>query len=135
MKTITPYALRSLIVALTLLVFNSCIPESLKETINENTQIAQNMFADQEFKKALAQIEFHKLRNGTYPLSLKDLQFQSGLDSSILNFVTYHKLDSGYELNIDYQFPSITGNETTPLKLKYPADFWKGLGCLQSNTK
>ena len=75
----------------------SCIPDNLKEQMNQNMEMAQSMFADQEFKKAIAHIELHKLRNGTYPSSLHDLQFLTPFDSSTLKFVEYHKLDSGYE--------------------------------------
>jgi hypothetical protein len=113
----------------------SCIPDNLKDKMDESMRTAQNMFADQEFKKVLGQIELHKLRNGTYPVSLNQLQFLSILDSSSINYVEYHKLDSGYELNITYKFPSVTGKKETPVELHYPANFWKGLGCVKTNAK
>ena len=35
----------------------SCIPDNLKEQMNQNMEMAQSMFADQEFKKAITHIE------------------------------------------------------------------------------
>jgi hypothetical protein len=94
---------------------------------------AQNMLIDQEFKKAIAHIELHKLRSGTYPLSLSELQFLSALDSSMLRYVEYTRLDSVYELNITMEFPVLgDGDSTKKVQLKYPPEFWKGLGCMKS---
>ena len=52
----------------------SCIPENLKNELDTGMAKAQYMFADQEFKKAIAHIELHKLRNGSYPNSLSELK-------------------------------------------------------------
>ena len=113
----------------------SCIPDSLQEKMNEGMALGQNMLADQEFKKAIAQIELHKLRNGSYPASLSDLQFLSAMDSSMFQFIEYARLDSVYELNIKMDFPVIGTKETKGVDLTYPAEFWKGLGCVKSNVK
>ena len=113
----------------------SCIPENIKDQMHENLEMAQTMFADQEFKKAIAYIELHKLRNGVYPRSLNDLQFLSAFDSTSLKSVIYQRLDSGYELNINFKSVSFAGNSETPVTLKYPPEFWKGLGCVRSNAK
>jgi len=112
----------------------SCVGD-IREKLNENMKDAQGMFADQEFKKAIAHIELHKLRNGTYPRSLDELQFLSAIDSTMLRVVEYHKLDSGYELNIHFKFPTLTDGQETRARLSYPPEFWKGLGCVRSNAK
>jgi hypothetical protein len=96
---------------------------------------AQFMLADWQFKKALAEIELHKLRNGSYPNSLSDLEFLTPMDSSMSNFVEYTRLDSVYELNLKMEFPSLDGKETKRANLQYPPAFWKGLGCVKSNAK
>ena len=96
---------------------------------------ATAILADQEFKKAIAHIELHKLRNGEYPVTLRELKFLSATDSSLFNFVEYTRLDTGYELNMKkMEFPSVMGVESSPAQLKYPPEFWKGLGCIRSNT-
>ena len=122
-------------VVLIVAVLVSCFPGNIKDEMNEHMQTAQSMFADQEFKKAIAHIELHKLRNGSYPSTLWDLQFLSAFDSSTFKFVEYHKLDSGYELNISFELPVFTGGKQKELKLSYPAEFWKGLGCVKSNAR
>lgn len=129
------FNLRYPAIILILVFLMSCIPDNLKEQMNQNMEMAQSMFADQEFKKAIAHIELHKLRNGTYPSSLRDLQFLTPFDSSTLKFVEYHKLDSGYELNINFELPDFTGNNKKDVKLSYPDEFWKGLGCVRSNAR
>ena len=122
-------------VVLIVVVLVSCIPGNIKDEMNEHMQTAQSMFADQEFKKAIAHIELHKLRNGSYPSSVRELQFLSAFDSSTFNFVEYYKLDSGYELNINFELPAFTGSKQAEVKLSYPEEFWRGLGCVKSNAK
>lgn len=126
---------RSLFTLTLIMSLLSCIPDSVKEKMNEGMAVAQQMLADQEFKKAIGQIELHKLRNGNYPNSLSDLQFLSAMDSSIFRMVEYTRLDSGYALNLKAVFPSIGGKQTQEVELRYPPEFWKGLGCVQSNVK
>jgi len=128
MKKIIPLIL---IISLT----TACIPDNVREKINQGMQKSQQILADQEFKKAIANIELHKLRNGEYPESLSDLQFLSAMDSSIFSMVEYHKLDAGYELNTKMQFPNLDGKNAHEVKLHYPPEFWKGLGCVRSNAK
>lgn len=114
----------------------SCIPDNIKEKMNEGMMIGQQIMADQEFKKAIAQIELHKLRNGSYPASLSELKFLTVMDSSIFSSVEYKRLDSVYELNLKLEFPSsIDGEGTKRVKLQYPPEFWNGLGCVKSNVK
>jgi hypothetical protein len=117
-------------------IVSSCIPDRVKEKVNESMANAQGMLADQEFKKAIAHIELHKLRNGSYPESLKDLQFLNVMDSSMFSYVEYTRLDSAYELNIKMQVVSFSDEKNgKEVQLKYPPEFWKGLGCVRSNVK
>lgn len=114
---------------------SSCIPDSVKEKVNEGMMVAQKMLADQELKKAIAYIELHKLRNGNYPNALSELKFLSAMDSSLFNSIEYTRFDSVYELNIKTEFASSDGEEKKEIPLKYPPEFWKGLGCVKSNVK
>jgi hypothetical protein len=117
-------------------IVSSCIPDSVKEKVNESMASAQSLLADQEFKKAIAHIELHKLRNGAYPESLKDLDFLNAMDSSMFAYVEYTRLDSVYELNIKMVSVSFDDNKNAKeVQLKYPLEFWNGLGCVRSNVK
>ena len=117
------------------LFLSSCFPAGTKEEIDKSMTQGLQMFADDEFKKAIGYIELYKLRNGEYPSSLKDLQFLSLMDSSMLTHVRYNRLDTVYELNMNYSFPGFGNSKSTVVKLKYPEEFWKGTGCVKSNTK
>jgi hypothetical protein len=117
---------------LALVVFG-CIPDTTRKQINQQMVEVQKMVADQEFTKGIAFIELHKVRFGSYPESLKDLKFLSKMDS-VMRDLEYRKLDDGYELNIKGVFQNMSGDEL-PMTLKYPAEFWEGLGCVKSNTK
>ena len=119
----------------TLISFSSCIPDTLKEKMNEGMSMAQTMMADQQFKSAIAQVELHKLRNGTYPNSLSELQFLSAMDSSMFHSIEYTKLDTAYEMNINLDVPSFDGGSKKRIHLNYPPEFWRGLGCVKSNAK
>lgn len=84
---------------------------------------------DQNFKKAIALIELHKLRFGSYPESLNDPSFQEFMgdwDKFIYSAVTYSKLGNGYELNL---------NNQDALQLEYSPAFWNGLGLVRTNVK
>jgi hypothetical protein len=89
---------------------------------------ADQTFGDQNFKTAIALIELHKIRTGTYPESLKDLKYVGDWDKNALASVQYKKLDNGYELNL------VRGWVGKP-QLHYPPDFWTGLGLVKSNMK
>lgn len=118
-----------------ILLMTACLPDNVKEKMNEGLSTAQQMLADWEFKKAIAQIELHKLRNGTYPNSLSELKFLSPMDSSMVNNVDYTRLDSVYELNLKMEYFSLDGKDNKQIDLKYPDEFWHGLGCIRSNVK
>jgi hypothetical protein len=113
----------------------SCIPDNIKEQMNDGMAQAQQMFGDQEFKKAIGLIELHKLRNGSYPTSLIELKFLTPMDSLTLGFVNYTRHDSLYELNLIMEFPSLGGDVVKVSTMQYPPEFWTGLGCLKSNMK
>lgn len=103
--------------------------------MDASMRAVQQTMADMEFKKALAQIEMHKLRNGHYPDSLQQIRFLSAMDSTMYQYVSYMRIDSGYELNCIMQFPSFDDKGTVKINLHYPAEFWQGLGCVRSNAK
>ncbi|MCL9809787.1 hypothetical protein [Flavobacterium luminosum] len=106
----------------TSLIFTSCLPDKFKEE-------AGKKFGDQHFKTAIALIELHKVREGVYPSSLKELKYTGDWDNFIYQAVEYKKLDDGYELNLVNN--PLVENEN----LDYPDDFWKGLGIKKSNIK
>jgi len=83
--------------------------------------------ADQLFKMAIALVELHRVRTGTYPDSLDDLQFLSAYDRhSLVKGLRYEKLPDGYALDV------VRPNGEKP-ELSYPPDFWKGLGIRRTN--
>jgi hypothetical protein len=89
---------------------------------------ADAKFGDQHFKTAILLIELHKTRIGSYPSALADLRFVGEWDQVALSSVEYKKMDVGYELNV------LRGWVAQP-NLKYPSDFWAGLGLKRSNLK
>ena len=89
---------------------------------------ADQKFGDQHFKTSIALIELHKVRFGEYPNSLRDLKFVGEWDQLALSNVRYKKVASGYELDV------VRGWVGQPA-LKYPPEFWNGLGLVRSNMK
>jgi len=89
---------------------------------------ADQKFGDQHFKTAISLIELHKVRFGEYPATLEDLKFTGDWDQIALNSVEYKRVANGYELNVS------KGWVAKP-ELKYPDEFWKGLGLVKSNMK
>ena len=85
-------------------------------------------FGDQHFKTAIALVELHKLRFGTYPETLNDLVFTGEWDPIAIGSVEYKRLDTGYELNL---MRGVLGKPS----VSYPPEFWKGLGLVKSNVK
>lgn len=124
-----------LIAITSLTLISSCFPEKLKKEMDEGMRLGLEMLTDQDFKKAIGFVELHKLRSGVYPNSLNELKFMGQMDSSIFNFVSYSKLDSGYELNLKMKYSTFQGESDEVIRLKYPKEFWEGLGCVKSNLK
>jgi hypothetical protein len=91
-------------------------------------QQADAQFGDQNFKSAIALIELHKVRFGSYPTTLADLKFLGSWDQNWTSAVEYRKLDEGYELNV-------TRGWVGRPELEYPADFWHGIGVRKTNVK
>ncbi len=105
-----------------ILLMASCFPDGFREQANQQ-------FGDQHFKTAISLIELHKVREGEYPLTLDSLKYIGDWDKIIFSSVKYTKLDQGYELDL------INGWLGKPEDLKYPDNFWKGLGLVKSNMK
>ena len=83
--------------------------------------------SDQLFTFAIAFIELHRLRVGTYPDSLQALPFLSAHYRHLLVMgLRYEKLPEGYALEV------VTPKGEKPA-LSYPPDFWKGLGIRRTN--
>jgi len=89
---------------------------------------ADAKFGDQNFKWAIAFIELHRVRFGSYPDQLSDLRFTGEWDQSWISAVKYTKLPDGYELDL------VRGWVGTP-GLSYPPEFWRGLGLRKSNVR
>jgi len=101
--------------------------EKMKQFQEESTK----KFDDQHFKTAISLIELYKVRHGYYPASLDSIEFAGDWDQMAINSTEYKKLDDGYELNLSSSFAGTTDS----LHIKYPPDFWKGLGLKKSNLK
>ena len=89
---------------------------------------ANAKFGDQHFKTAVALVELHRLRVGSYPASLTELRYTGDWDAIALSAVEYERLPDGYRLDV------VRGWVGAP-ELSYPPDFWQGLGLKQSNVK
>ncbi|WP_049783690.1 hypothetical protein [Acaryochloris marina] len=97
---------------------------SLGRKVGSNLHLKRE---DQNFKRAIALIELHKLRFNEYPENLEEQRFQEFIgewDKAVHKAVTYSRVESGYELNLNSQ-------ET--LQLEYPEAFWNGLGLVKTN--
>ena len=78
--------------------------------------------------QAIALIELHKVRFGSYPTDLKELKFTGSWDQLWMSAVKYTRLPDGYELDLT---PGWGG---TP-ELAYPSEFWQGLGVRKTNVR
>lgn len=107
-----------------LLLFQECNFEKYQKEAFQKMKEVKVVMNDQSFKTSIALIELHKTRFGTYPDSLGQLRYIGHMfDSTAILSVSYHKLDDGYELSL---------SDTTE-HLKYPKEFWQGLGIKKSN--
>ena len=91
-------------------------------------QQADAQFGDQNFKSAIALIELHKVRFGTYPDNLADIRFTGPWDQIWMSAVKYSKLEEGYQLDL------VRGWVGTP-DMEYPPEFWRGLGVRKTNVR
>lgn len=82
---------------------------------------ADQQFGDQHFKTAIALIELHKVRTGSYPANLQELKFTGEWDQIALASVTYGRADDGYTLEVS------RGWVGKP-ELSFPPEFYAGLG-------
>ena len=89
---------------------------------------ADEKFGTQNFVPAVSIIELHKIRNGEYPESLKELEFLGDWDSIWLSAVRYEKTSDGYNLYVE------RGWAGKP-SLEFPIKFKQGLGIKDSNVK
>jgi hypothetical protein len=85
-------------------------------------------FGKQNFVSAISIIELHKTRYGAYPESLDELKFLGDWDALWLSGVRYKKTEGGYNLFVEL------GHTGKP-KLKFPVEFKKGLGILNTNVE
>lgn len=111
-----------IIISILILINVSCNIGEFKEQANQQ-------FGDQHFKTAISLIELHKIREGEYPNTLKDLKYLGDWDRIMYNSVKYRRLETGYELDL------INGWIGKPEELQYPEEFWNGLGLVKSNLK
>ena len=119
--------MKRLLMILTIISFflPSCFgPEDAKE-INEMDM----KFGDSHFKTTVMLLELHKKRFGEYPKTLKRLKYIGLWDNIAFQHVEYKRLENGYKLDLK------SGWISFPDSLKYPDEFWKGLGCVTSNLK
>lgn len=103
-------------------ILPKCTTGSFKERVNKK-------FGDQHFKTAIALIELHKVRFGTYPIIVDSIKYTGDWDKIVWSSVKYEKLDSGYSIDL------INGWSGKPNTIEYPDEFWKGLGLINSNMK
>ncbi|MBO2634062.1 hypothetical protein I6M48_16445 [Shewanella algae] len=87
---------------------------------------ADEKFGTQNFVSAVSIIELHKLRNGVYPKSLRDLEFLGDWDGIWLSAVRYEQNGDGYNLYLERGW---VGKPS----LEFPVKFKKGLGIKESN--
>jgi len=87
------------------------------------TRPFDNMFGDQHLKTTVALLELYKLRHGSYPDRLADLDFMGDWDRIILWTVAYYPSSdrSGY-------YVEVTRGWVARPRLTYPPEFWRGTG-------
>ena len=87
---------------------------------------ADEQFGEQNFKSAVALIELHRVRTGSYPASLKEIEYLGSWDQIWLSAVRYEPIDGGYDLYV-------TRGWVGEPALKLPRSYLKGLGLRGSN--
>ena len=114
--------------------FSGCLPD-IPDNLSGKFANMQSMIADQQFKMAISFIELHKIRYNKYPEKIGDLKYTGNQKATFKSFVEYKKLKNGYELNLLDMKSREPLKPSESEKLKYPADFWQGLGLKKSNMK
>lgn len=89
---------------------------------------ADTKFGDQHFKTTIALVELYRVRHGSYPASLAELDFVGEWDRIALSSVKYERLPDGYALDV------VRGWVGKP-DVSYPPEFWKGLGIRRTNVR
>lgn len=120
-------------VLLCLLLVSAVTGCGIRKKMEDNMKAMGTTVADQQFKTAVALIELHKVRYGSYPETLADLKFMSKTDQSALLMVRYTLLGNGYRLDV---LPPLFGEiADTNMSRLYPPEFWQGLGIISSNLR
>ena len=88
--------------------------------------IANEKFAKQHFISAISHIELHKIRNGTYPAELSDLEYLGDWDGIWIQSVDYRRTNGGYDLFV------VRGHAVSA-EVEFPESFRRGLGLVGSN--
>lgn len=114
--------MNKLIIMLTLILVTGC------DELQEFQEQANQQFSEQHFVSAVAHIELHKTRNGSYPDDLHQIRFLGDWDKIWLSSVRYEKQGSGYNLYL-------SGSEGSEVKLALPKEFFRGLGLKDTNVK
>ena len=87
------------------------------------TSAPDNLFGDQHLKTAVALIELHKVRYGSYPASLSDLKFIGQWDPIALHNVRYYP-----NANRTAYYVEVGRGWVGKPDLKMPDEFWRGTG-------
>jgi hypothetical protein len=100
----------------------------IKAIINSGiTKGPDNLFGDQHLKTAVALIEFHKVRYGHYPKTLKDIKYTGQWDAIALNSVKYCPAE-----DLDSYYVEVMRGWVGKPDLKLPDEFWQGTGYKES---
>jgi hypothetical protein len=90
-------------------------------------QFAQSMngrFGDHYFKTVLSLVELHRIRTGSYPEDLNQLEYPSDWDGLAIQSVEYFTNDKRNA----YCIRVLDGWSGPPADLAYPPEFFKGTG-------
>ena len=96
--------------------------------VNAISSDLDQQFGTQNFVSAVSVIELHKLRTGTYPESLDELEFLGDWDAIWLDSVQYERVDEGYNLFVTRGF---RGEPELAMSIR----FKQGLGLKSSNVQ
>ena len=89
-----------------------------------------HMFGDQHLKTTVALLELHRVRNGSYPAALRDIQYTGDWDKLPLTSVKYCPSPDRKTYYVE-----VTRGWVGKPKLAMPPDFWRGTGYRASGIK